>query len=111
VYVGRIEGEVLALDATSGETEWSTTVSSEDTVVAPPRLGDVTGDGTPEVLAATRTGTVTALDADSGGEVAVYERSVPVWTFVTPADIDDDGSEEVLVRYGDGRVVALGYAA
>lgn len=111
VYVGRIESEVLALDATSGVTEWSTTVSGEDTIVASPRLGDVTGDGRPEVLAAARTGTVTALDAESGGEVAVYERSVPVWTFVTPSDIDGDGSDEVLVRYGDGRVVALDYVA
>jgi outer membrane protein assembly factor BamB len=111
VYLGRIESEVVVLDAESGDTEWSTTVSGEDTIVAAPRLGDVTGDGRPEVLAAARTGTVTALDADSGGEVAVYERAVPVWTFVTPADIDGDGRDEVLVRYGDGRVVALEYAS
>jgi hypothetical protein len=111
VYLGRIESEVVVLDAESGDTEWSTTVSGEDTIVAAPRLGDVTGDGRPEVLAAARTGTVTALDADSGGEVAVYERSVPVWTFVTPADIDGDGHDEVLVRYGDGRVVALEYVS
>lgn len=111
VSVGRIDSEVLMLDATSGSTEWSTTVSGEDTVVAAPRVGDVTGDGSPEVLAATKTGTVTALDAKSGAEVAVYERNVPVWTFVTPADIDTDGSDEILVRYGDGRVVALEYTA
>ncbi|ERH02330.1 MAG: hypothetical protein J07HN6_01898, partial [Halonotius sp. J07HN6] len=39
------------------------------------------------------------------------ERAVPIWTFPTPADIDDDDSAEILVRYGDSRVVALDYAS
>jgi hypothetical protein len=61
------------------------------------------------VIAVTNSGTVAVLDAESGSEMAAYEREVPVWTVPTPADLDGDGDTEVLVRYGDGRVVALDY--
>ena len=54
-------------------------------------------------------GTVAVLDPNTGAELALYERTVPVWTFPTVHDIDDDGAAEILVRYGDGRVVALEY--
>lgn len=110
LYVGRIGGELLALNAGTGETEWSTSISrSDDRRVVAPVLGDVNADGESEVITATETGSVVVLDAGSGSELARYERNVPIWTFVTPADVDDDGSAEVLVRYGDGRVVALDY--
>jgi outer membrane protein assembly factor BamB len=100
------------LNARTGETEWSTSVSSsEDTIVPAPVLGDVTGDGQQEVAAVTKTGSVAVLDAESGAELARYERNVPIWTFATPADIDRDDRMEILVRYGDGRVVALEYAS
>jgi hypothetical protein len=58
----------------------------------------------------TNGGTVVVL-GPGGRELAAYERSVPVWTFPTLADLDGDGASEVLVRYGDGRVVALSYEA
>ena len=110
VFVGRTDGTVLAVDAATGETRWTTTVATGDgTGPVPPVLGDVDGDGTEELVAATNDGTVAVLAPADGAELAAYERSVPVWTFPTPADIDGDGDEEVLVRYGDGRVVALAY--
>jgi len=110
LYVGRFGGEILALNAETGATEWSTSISSsDDTIVPPPVLGDVNGDGQSEVIAVTETGSVVVLDAESGAELARYERNVPIWTFATPADIDDDSRMEILVRYGDGRVVALEY--
>jgi outer membrane protein assembly factor BamB len=110
LYVGRLGGEIIALDAETGETEWSTSISrSEDAITPSPVLGDVNGNGRPEVIAVVNTGSVAVLDADSGAELARYEREVPIWTFASPADIDDDGRVEVLVRYGDGRVVALDY--
>jgi outer membrane protein assembly factor BamB len=110
LYVGRFGGGILALNAETGATEWSTSISSsDDTIVPPPVLDDVNGDGQSEVIAVTETGSVVVLDAESGAELARYERNVPVWTFATPADIDDDSWIEILVRYGDGRVVALEY--
>lgn len=110
LFVGRGGGEILALNARTGETEWSTSISSsDDTIVPAPVLGDVNGDSQPEVIAVTNTGSVVVLDAESGSELARYERNVPIWTFATPADIDNDDQAEILVRYGDGRVVALEY--
>jgi outer membrane protein assembly factor BamB len=41
----------------------------------------------------------------------LYERNVPIWTFPTVHEINDDETEEILVRYGDGRVVMLGYSS
>ncbi|WP_327053642.1 FG-GAP-like repeat-containing protein [Halomicrococcus gelatinilyticus] len=112
LYVGTVDGEVLALDARTGETEWSATVSTaSDDTVPPPVLGDVNGDGRREVVGVTHVGEVVVLAPGSGTELARYERNVPVWTFATPADVDDDDRAEILVRYGDGRVVALDYAA
>jgi outer membrane protein assembly factor BamB len=114
---GRVElvaalpgGTILALDGASGETEWSTNVTtSEDGFTPPPALGDIDGDGDGEVVAATNAGAVVVLDASTGEEMARYEREVPIWTFVTVADVEEDGRAELLVRYGDGRVVALDY--
>lgn len=110
LYVGR-SGEILALEGMSGETEWTTTLSPDDGMIVPPPVtADVTGDGDAEVIAVTNGGTVAVLDAESGAELARYERSVRIWTFATPADLDDDRRAEILVRYGDGRVIALDYA-
>lgn len=110
VYLGKPGGKVIALDAATGETAWSTTITAADDANVPsPVLGDVDGDGTLEVVAVAEPGTVTVLDASTGSELATYERAVPILTFATTADVDDDGRDEVLVRYGDGRVVALDY--
>lgn len=111
LFAGRPDGAVVALDAATGDTEWTTTVDTGDATVASPVLGDLTGDGDTELVVAARTGTVAVLDPASGAELAAYERSVPVFTFPTLADVDGDDGAEILVRYGDGRVVALDYAA
>lgn len=111
LFVGQAGGTALALNARTGETEWSTVVSTaEDAALSAPVLGDVDGDAPSEVIAVVSDGTVAVLDASSGSELAAYQREVPIWTFATSADIDDDGRVEILVRYGDGRVVALNYS-
>lgn len=50
-----------------------------------------------EVVAVTEPGTVTTLEASSGGELATPEW-VPIPTFATPADLGDRGSAEVRFR-------------
>ena len=107
LYVGQLGGQLRALSATTGETEWSTRLATGDVRVQPPVVGDVDGDGNSEVVVALETGTVVVVDPESGTERARYERDVPVWTAPSLADIDGDGAEEILVRYGDGRVVRL----
>jgi outer membrane protein assembly factor BamB len=108
-YLGVSGTDVLALDATDGSEEWRTRLTSGDTTVPAPVLAELDGEGTPELAAATAGGTVAILDPADGSELAAYERDVPVWTTVTPANLTADPGRELLVRYGDGRVVALAY--
>jgi outer membrane protein assembly factor BamB len=109
LLVGTSDGRVLALNASTGTTDWESTVSGTNDVVAPPVIADLDGDGSPAVVAAMRSGTVVVLDGPTGNELTAYERAVPVWTVPTPSDLDGDGRSEILVRYGDGRVVALAF--
>ncbi|MFC5973618.1 PQQ-binding-like beta-propeller repeat protein [Halomarina salina] len=108
LYVGYQNGTVGALDLATGRPEWTSTLASDSTVWAP-TLGDGDGDGTDELFVPTQSGLVTAVDPADGSELAAYQREVPIWTHLTPADVDGDGRTEVFVRYGDGRVVSLTY--
>lgn len=109
VVAGVYGGDVVALDAATGDVVWRTNVVNEDVIVPPPAVADVDGDGTAEVVAVANDGTVAVLDAAAGSELAAYERAVPIWTAAVPGDFDGDGAAELLVTYGDGRVVALEY--
>lgn len=110
LYAGLSSGRIVAIDARTGERRWLTRViRTERSVTPPPVLGDLTGDGTDEVVAVTGPGTVAVLDPDDGSELASYERDVPILTRATVDDVTGDGAAEVFVRYGDGRVVSLSY--
>jgi outer membrane protein assembly factor BamB len=108
VYAGVGGDTVVALDATTGDIEWETPVGEDSRQsTRAPMLGDVTGDNATDVVAVTNAGTVAVLDGETGEELAAHQRTVRVWTFPTLADLDSDGDAEILVRYGDGRDVAL----
>jgi outer membrane protein assembly factor BamB len=106
--VGTFDGDALAVDVRTGETDWRVSVSGDGAPVWSPVTADLGGDS-PDVVTTSRDGTVTVLDGAGGDALATYERSVPVETHVTPVDLDGDGVDDLLVRYGDGRVVALDY--
>ena len=109
-YVSDAGSRLRALDVTDGRVEWATRLSTTSDSAPPGAvLADLTGDGDRSLVAVSEEGTVVVLDPASGAERAAYERDVPVWTAVTPADLTDNPGLEILVRYGDGRVVALAY--
>jgi outer membrane protein assembly factor BamB len=111
-YVSEAGNVLRALDAADGDEQWRTRLATSEGSVTPPAvLGDPDGDDSPEVVAVTNGGTVAVLDPSTGAERAAYERDVPVWTGVTPANLTAAPGDEVLVRYGDGRVVALEYGS
>jgi outer membrane protein assembly factor BamB len=111
VYVATNAGRVYALNARTGTVEWRTTLTTAQmNMMPPPTLGDLDGDETLELVAVTNTGLVSVIDPKSGEILASYRREVAIWTFPTVADIDGDTQEEILVMYGDGRVVALSYS-
>lgn len=106
-YLGLAGGDVIALDLAEERVAWRTTVTETEQMTPAPRVADVTGDGSPEVVAASNDGTVAVLGPQNGEQRATYARDVLVWTKPTVADVDGDDAAEVFVRYGDGRVVRL----
>ncbi|WP_435196754.1 FG-GAP-like repeat-containing protein [Natronomonas sp. EA1] len=107
VYATARDATLRALDGPSGETEWETTLTSEAVQMTPPPVvGDVTGDGEPEIVATTNNGR--ALVVSPSGEIrGVYERDASIYTHATLGDTDGDGVAEVYLMYGDGKVVAI----
>lgn len=100
---------LYSLSAGNGSTVWSTVlVSGGVDRLPPPDVGDVDGDGGPEVVAAASNGLVSVVGAVSGEVDGSYRRDVGVYAHPTVSDVDGDGRDEVIVIYGDGRVVALG---
>jgi len=110
VYAAARDGRLRSLNAANGSIEWETTLTSETVLgMPPPGLGDLDGDGAPELVAVTGNGLVSIVDPITGEIVDSYKREVRLWTFPRIADFDD-GHEEIFVIYGDGRVVALSYS-
>lgn len=107
VYATARDGTLHAIDADTGEFEWTLTLTDTDVqMMPPPVMGDLTGDGRPELVAASNDGTVSVINPASGAVLADYKRAVPIWTGATIAEIGT-GSPTILVMYGDGRVAAL----
>lgn len=110
VYATAKDGRLRSLNGRTGETEWTTTLTTADVpMTPPPAMGDLDGDGRPELVAVTNDGVVSVVDPETGAVLDSYERSVPIYTNPEIADVDGDGDGEAFVVYGDGRVVALDY--
>lgn len=109
VYVAVNGGTLHALSGNDGSTQWTSSFPGDNRITPPPTLGDVDGDGTDEIIATTMEGVVYVLNSNNGEQRATYERDVPIWTHATVVNIDSDADDDVLVIYGDGRVVALAF--
>ena len=111
VYPVARNGNLYSLDGANGSVEWTTTLTTDSVVVAPPpSLGDVDGDGDAELVAVTDSGRVAVVDPATGETLAAYARDRSIRTYPRLADITGDGTPEIIVIYGDGSVAALSYA-
>lgn len=111
VYAVARDGVLRSLDARTGATEWTTTLTTADVqMMPPPVFGDVVGDDAPELVAATNDGIVAVIDPTTGDVVGSYARDGAIYTQPELADIDGDGDLEAFVMYGNGRVLALDFA-
>ncbi|WP_418280741.1 FG-GAP-like repeat-containing protein [Halorubrum sp. DTA98] len=105
IHVGGT-GDVWAVDSLDGEVVWKQQYGGETRVNAP-AVGDLTGDGTPDVIAVNRGGEL--LGMNRNGE-AVARGSVGdevVYANPMAADLTGDGREEVLVVTERGSVIAV----
>lgn len=110
IYAVDRNGTLRAMSAGDGETEWLTdVVPGRAQTTPPPVMGDLDGDGDPELALATNAGRVLVVDPATGDVLAAWKRDVPVWTHPTLADLDADDAGEIVVTYGDGRVAVLDY--
>lgn len=110
IYAVAQDGVLRSLEAGTGDTEWTTTLTTENVqTMPPPSAGDLDGDGDEELLAVTRVGDVTVVDPANGETLASAGRDVPILTHATLADTDGDGAEEAYVIYGDGRIASYIY--
>lgn len=110
VYAVAKDGKLRSLDATTGDTEWTTTLTTGDVqMTPPPALGDVDGDGDPELVAVTNDRIVAVVGPESGSILGTYEREDAIYTHPRLSDIDGDGDFEAFVMYAHGRVVAFDF--
>ena len=108
VYATNRTGTLFALDGRDGSIEWTRPLTDVETQMTPPPvIGDVTGDGTLEIVAVTNDGGVHVVNPATGAVRGSYERDARLFTHATLADTDSDGRNEVYVVYGDGVAVAL----
>ncbi len=105
IHVGGV-GDVWAVDLLDGEVVWKQQYGG-DVRVNEPSVGDVTGDGTAEIVAVNRDGDV--LGMNRNGEAVVRGDTGPVVVYAPPlfADVTGDGVNEFLIVAEDGTVVAL----
>ena len=98
IYLGTTQGELIALDAATGEERWRTIVGSE--VLATPAYG------AGRVFAQTIDGRLLALDAESGTEIWRFDNQVPILTLRgTAPPIYDEGL--VYAGFASGKVSAV----
>ncbi|NUM43488.1 MAG: lamin tail domain-containing protein [Anaerolineales bacterium] len=77
-------------------------------LVSTPAVGDLTGDGIPEIVAGSTDGRVYAWQLDGSFVSSFWPRATHDWVYASPVivDLNGDGYRDVLVASGDGRLYA-----
>ncbi len=101
VAVGTFDGEVIALDARSGEVRWRARVSSE-VLSAPLVTGDL-------VIVRSADGRLFALDAKDGKRRWLYQRSSPPLSVRSPVGMVADRGQ-LLTGFAGGKLVSIALA-
>ncbi|PWU09578.1 MAG: hypothetical protein C5B50_27080 [Verrucomicrobia bacterium] len=102
---GRQDGQFVCLDLQTGKSRWQLPLRSTASAVA---ACDINGDGQQEFIFGTTHGDLYAVaDAGDHGHVVWRARLPAAVGAPVIADVDNDGSSEILVTLGDGRLCLL----
>lgn len=106
VCVSEPSGDLVCLDALSGEQKWRLHLGAVATGMA---TCDIDGCGRSEVVLSTREGALVAVGTDAGAHAIVKWRLDFGYTLGPPviADFDGDGRCEILVASGDGSLYSV----
>jgi outer membrane protein assembly factor BamB len=98
IYVGTVDGRVVALNSSSHSQQWDHTINPATTIYATPIVGDDL------VYVGTYSGLVYALTIDQGTERWVYPRTGSIGPIVGSPVV---ANETIYISSSDGRVYAL----
>ncbi|PRP97555.1 FG-GAP repeat protein [Enhygromyxa salina] len=87
-------GHLWALDGETGAVVWKSAATIDTTVT--PALGDIDGDGVPEIIAATGTHQLIAFENDGSVKWQSDETWNTTYGSFALADVDNDGTPEII---------------
>lgn len=99
-------GTVWSLDLEDGNIIWRQQIGDQGRM-APPVVGDVTGDGSLDVAVVGTGGTVGVVSVSTGSVSGLTDTGDAFYSRPTLVDVTGDGSLELVLLRDDGRVVVL----
>lgn len=113
------DGIIYGLNGSTGLQEWNFSFAAlrawNTYLTATPALGDVTGDGVVDLVAAEYGGYIAILNPVNGSVISLFDASTigfwmrEAYTHLTIADIDSDGVSEFLLPHSDSSLFAFEY--
>ena len=105
-------GRVVRIDGT-GQIVFDVVFGPEDRRgdIYDASVADLNGDGVDEIIGGHNAGLVAAFDGVTGEQLWEYDLGTPLatWRMATPADLDGDGTCEVLAANMDGWLTCLSH--
>lgn len=107
LLVGTDDGSIRSLSVGDGSVDWKHSLTEDDEMgLNAPVVGDAFGDGSVTIAATTYTGGVVVLDT-AGEILARHNHDDSIYVSPQFVDLTDDGSDDLLIMDGHGRLTAL----
>jgi outer membrane protein assembly factor BamB len=105
VFVGSIDNRLYCIEGGTGRVLWRFQAAS--TISSSPAVGDLSGDGSPEVVFGSYDGRIYCIDCQNGSLVWRYTARSQIQASPALADLDNDGRLETAIGGLDGKFHVL----